>query len=201
MRVTEPGELPRDTDAGACAHTRRVVVIPGVAGDRSGGATKLDHGQVLATLDIAEGKTELVVSSAASAGPFPTRFESAPRRGPALECFQGRPARERHVRTAAVVPTGVGFELPPKGGMRQRDEKAPRALVLQGADEPFDDADAGRLAENAVARSDASAFAPAPEPARGELPPAIGDDVAGRMPLAHTARSRNCWIWCDAGAA
>ena len=70
--------------AEAREQTKPPAVALRTANDRSGDATKLDHGQVLATLDVAHGELETAAPSVAPNGPPRSRLEPAPWRGPVL---------------------------------------------------------------------------------------------------------------------
>ena len=62
------------------------------------------------------------------------------------------------------------------------DQQPSRALVLQAADQSFDDRDAAVLADRAEALLDLPTGTPPLEPLVGELRAVVGDDVLGCRP-------------------
>ncbi len=127
-------------------------------------ASKIDDGQMLALGELSDNQLESVAPRGASSWHSCPRLESSSRSRTLVERFLRSPAEQVGVGAGSVVPGGVGAELSTHGGVAEWDERqAPRALLFQGTDEAFDDADAQRFTEDAVTRTGTAMLAPAPE--------------------------------------
>ena len=69
-------------------------------------------------------------------------------------------APESLARPVSVVPRDVQGDLPSYDAVRQRDENLAGALVLQRANEPFDERNASVLADSTEAGSSLSSATP-----------------------------------------
>ncbi len=148
----------------------------------SGSSTQFDHGKVPTSFEVAHRETDVVpagIPTTSSVWPLRSRFESPP--SPRSTCvdFARRLSDESHVRPQRVVPDRVQSDLTPHRLDRQRNQKAPCALLLHRPDETFDNGDARGFTDAPVARTDTSALAPGLEAAAPELRASVGDHVLG----------------------
>ncbi len=140
---------------------------------------------MLSALDVANFKSDLVTAGTTTAkpvGPMESRLDPSSLQRSAIVDFTGRLPDEGHVRPQRVVPDCVQSNLSSHGFHRQRNEKAPSALLLHGSDESFDNRDARGFTNTPVAGPDAPTLAPALETAAPELCALVGDDVLGCGP-------------------
>ncbi len=118
-------------------------------------AAQIDHRQMWPSPECPHDERELVASLCAAARHPGSGFEPSSRDHSAGVGLFGCPPVQPFVGPRDVVPAGVSAQLSPHRSVGQRDERQPsRAFLFQRADEPLDNADAGRLAEPAVARPD-----------------------------------------------
>ena len=112
-----------------------------------------------------------------------SRFDASTPPGPTGKDLTRRSAVQGRVRPMVVEPGRVAAELPKYSTKSHRNEQLPETLLLHRADEPLDDGEAGRLAEE----SESATYAPSPAPAfvrpARELSPLVGHDASWRLAL------------------
>ena len=146
---------------------------------------QIDHGSGLPSNE------RMRAGARRSLRPTRSRFEPwPPARGERAEIdLVGGARAESGMRPLGVVPVDVVIELASERGSRQgHDRQEPRALVLQGTDEPLDDGEAAVLADSAETLLDAVPATPRSELVGRELRAVVGDEV-GRPALDSSTRS------------
>lgn len=104
------------------------------------------------------------------------------------------------MRPVAVVPSDEECQLPADPLSPERDEKPPRAVVLQRPEEPLDDGDTAMLADGTVATLDSSTPTPASVASRCEHAFLITQEVARRRAdvsdraTEESAQRRSIWL-------
>ena len=103
--------------------------------------------------------------------------------------FVRRSAAERRVRPVFVVPIGKQHQFTAKALPAHGHKQAPRAIVLECPDQPFDHRDAAFSADGAKPRTDAAATAPGLESHAPELRPPVADQVFWLSPCSMNGTS------------